>query len=110
MSRKITKDSKLAELRAQLSEQGIDPSRHGDLLLIYSVAAEQFDAAASRIAESALLTKGPHGTIVANPLIEIQNQAAATMERVGRQLGLSPDHRVSASPHRWADWMAALYD
>jgi len=104
-----TRDLKLAELRAHLVAIGIDPDKHRDLQLIYATAAQQFDEASSRITSSSLLVKGPHETIVANPLLEIRDQAAATMDRIGRQLGLSPDHQPSRTLPDWDDWKRSAH-
>lgn len=104
-----TRDQKLIELRGHLLAIGINPDRYKDLQLIYAEAATQFDEASSRIASSSLLTKGPQGTIIANPLLEIRAKAAETMDKIGRQLGLSPDHKPPRSLPDWNEWKVITF-
>jgi phage terminase small subunit len=78
-------------------------------MLVYATAAQQFDEASSKLASTSLLTKDPRGTIVANPLLDIRDQAATTMEKIGRQLGLSPDHQPPRTMPDWEEWKSMAY-
>lgn len=49
--------------------------------------------ASANIQQYGVLVKGPHGP-VANPLLKVQKDAAATMLRMAETLGLTPAARV----------------
>lgn len=50
--------------------------------------------ASANIAEYGILVKGPGGTPIANPLLKVQKDAAATMLRYAETLGLTPAARI----------------
>jgi P27 family predicted phage terminase small subunit len=104
-------DAKIAALRSELHRRGITPLVvEEDLLRIYAEASEQFDTATSKLAQTSYLAKGPAGTVVISPLVQVRDSAVATIERVGRQLGLSPDHRIPPTLPTWREFAVALHD
>lgn len=59
----------------------------------YCEAAYLHAEASANIHDFGILVKGPHGPI-ANPLIKVQKDAAATMLRYAETLGLTPAGRI----------------
>lgn len=100
--------SKLDDLRDRLTKRGISPEEHDDLLRIYADAWATWEEAVARIEGTKLLTKSPRDGVVVSPWVTIKDGATATMDRIGRQLGLSPDHKVIPSLPLWSDFAAAV--
>lgn len=62
-------------------------------LYAYCQAVYIHAQASANIAQFGVLVKGPHGPI-ANPLLKVQKDAAATMLRMAETLGLTPAARI----------------
>lgn len=105
-----TSELKLAELQRRLKRRGIDPEEHEELLLIYCEAYSSWTEAVARIEGMKFLTKSPRDGVVVSPWVEVRDNAVATMDRIGRQLGLSPDHAVAPTLPNWFEWASALHD
>jgi len=63
-------------------------------LVAYCEAAYVHAQASANIHEFGILVKGRDGSPVANPLLKVQKDAAATMLRYAESLGLTPAGRI----------------
>ena len=100
-------DEKFRELQTLLVRRGLIGNEHEALLRIYCDALETWIYATTKIEGSGHLIKSPRDGVVVSPLLAIKDGAAATIDRIGRQLGLSPDHRIPALSPTWAEFVNA---
>jgi len=103
--------AKAAKLRAELQRLGL-PARtfEDDLIRAYVDASEQFETASAKLAQATYLAKGPGGSVVLSPLVEVRDRAVATIDRLGTILGLSANNRIAPATATWAEFAAALID
>jgi len=100
--------SELAEIKARLARKGIIDDDIGDLLAVYVNTRATWLEAVARIETDGYLSTSPQHGRVPSPWVAIRDNAAATLERLGRRLGLSPDHTVAPSSPRWGDYADVL--
>jgi P27 family predicted phage terminase small subunit len=77
---------------AELAERGRTPDR--DTLAVYAHAVVQHSEAVQLVDRSAMLVRGADDRLMRNPASAVVRDAAATVTRLARQLGLSePEHK-----------------
>jgi P27 family predicted phage terminase small subunit len=78
---------------AELSTMNLAKRPDRDQLHAY-VEAVRMHAQAVRLTQVSILTKTREGTLMMNPAVRVQTQAATTMFRFAREFGLTPASRV----------------
>lgn len=87
-----------ARLVPRLDELGLIAYIDVFTLAAYCEAVADYRKATEQLNASALLVTGQKGNAVTNPLWRIKRDAAATMNALAGQLGLSPADRVRLGP------------
>jgi P27 family predicted phage terminase small subunit len=77
----------------ELDVMGILFAADRDSLVCYCEAVVAHRKASALLARSSVLVKGLHGTLVRNPALQIQRDAAAVVRAFAQEFGLTPSAR-----------------
>lgn len=78
----------------ELDAMGIAYAADRDALVCYCEAVVSHRKASAVLARSSVLVKGLHGTLVRNPALQVQRDAAAVVRSFAQEFGLTPSART----------------
>jgi P27 family predicted phage terminase small subunit len=78
---------------AELESMGIAYAADRDSIICYCEAVVTHRKASAVLAKSPVLIKGVYGTLVRNPALQVQRDAAMTVRMFAQEFGLTPSAR-----------------
>lgn len=71
-----------------------------DSIVCFAEAVDKHRKASALLARSSVLVKGLHGTLVRNPALAVQRDAATTIRQFAQEFGLTPSARARINNER----------
>lgn len=71
-----------------------------DSIMCFAEAVDKHRKASALLARSSVLVKGLHGTLVRNPALAVQRDAANTIRQFAQEFGLTPSARARINNER----------